>query len=573
MKTIYFLFFVFSISYAHCQTNTIGAIKNTPEALDGYTLFAPLLGYHTYLINNCGEEINKWTHAAESRFSVELTEDGYLLRSAEASGASPLGTTGGKAGRLEKVDWNNNVVWSYDYISAVQSDSGQYISHHDFELLPNGNILLLVWENQPASVLAEHGMHSSFNHDYMWMEKIIEIEPVGLNGANIVWEWNIFDHLIQDNDPSRHNYGVVENNPHRFDINKKRSSGYVKDLFHANSIDYNAELDQILITIKHQGEIWIIDHSTTTEEAKTSSGGLRGKGGDLLYRWGNPATYKVSTGGQKLHNPHHAEWIPEGYKDAGKITIYNNGNHFFSIPSKAAIIDPHMNADGSYPVPNPGETFLPNSFHWEYQMNLDIVQPGHISDQLSGLYRLDNGNTLICNGLFAGYFIELDSNDNIVWEYYSPIGAREHLDTILTQGESYATGLFERTDVYRAVKYKPNFIGFLGKDLTPGDPLELDPYPNACTLYPDSTLEPLSIEVAALNVSINNPITSKLNIINTNEEELIIQIYNVSGQSIYSTRESNGLISIDAETWNQGLYFIQVTTQDSRRFEHKIIKL
>ncbi|MGB0871189.1 MAG: T9SS type A sorting domain-containing protein [Flavobacteriales bacterium] len=33
------------------------------------------------------------------------------------------------------------------------------------------------------------------------------------------------------------------------------------------------------------------------------------------------------------------------------------------------------------------------------------------------------------------------------------------------------------------------------------------------------------------------------------------------------------MISIDAQTWNQGLYFIRVTTQDNRRFEHKIIKL
>ena len=57
---------------------------------------------------------------------------------------------------------------------------------------------------------------------------------------------------------------------------------------HTNSIDYNEEFDQILISVRYFNEIWVIDHSTTTEEAAGHTGGNSGKGGDLLYRWGNP---------------------------------------------------------------------------------------------------------------------------------------------------------------------------------------------------------------------------------------------------------------------------------------------
>jgi hypothetical protein len=37
--------------------------------------------------------------------------------------------------------------------------------------------------------------------------------------------------------------------------------------------------------------LWVIDHQTTTAQAASHTGGRYNKGGDLLYRWGNPQTY------------------------------------------------------------------------------------------------------------------------------------------------------------------------------------------------------------------------------------------------------------------------------------------
>ena len=62
------------------------------------------------------------------------------------------------------------------------------------------------------------------------------------------------------------------------------------DWLHTNGIDYNAEYDLIVLSVPRMNELWVIDHSTTTEEALGSTGGRWGKGGDLLWRWGNPRT-------------------------------------------------------------------------------------------------------------------------------------------------------------------------------------------------------------------------------------------------------------------------------------------
>jgi hypothetical protein len=80
-----------------------------------------------------------------------------------------------------------------------------------------------------------------------------------------------------------------------------------------NSVSYNAKLDQILISVRSFNEFWIIDHSVTTKEAAGHTGGRSGKGGDLLYRWGNPSAYRAGkTSDQKLFAQHDAHWIPEG---------------------------------------------------------------------------------------------------------------------------------------------------------------------------------------------------------------------------------------------------------------------
>jgi len=106
----------------------------------------------------------------------------------------------------------------------------------------------------------------------------------------------------------------------------RRKSKARRDWTHINSVTYNQELDQILMSVHTFNEIWIIDHSTTREEAKGRTGGRHGRGGDLLYRWGNPLSYKRGTReDQKFFAQHDAQWIPKGCPGEGNILVFNNG--------------------------------------------------------------------------------------------------------------------------------------------------------------------------------------------------------------------------------------------------------
>jgi hypothetical protein len=51
-----------------------------------------------------------------------------------------------------------------------------------------------------------------------------------------------------------------------------------RDRNHINSVAYNPELDQIMLSVREYCEVWIIDHGTTTAEAASHKGGKRGKG-------------------------------------------------------------------------------------------------------------------------------------------------------------------------------------------------------------------------------------------------------------------------------------------------------
>src|SRR5262249_3692287 len=106
----------------------------------------------------------------------------------------------------------------------------------------------------------------------------------------------------------------------------KRFAGMFPDWTHVNAVSYNAKYDQVMISVREFNEIWILDHSTTTEQAASHTGGRSGKGGDLLYRWGNPRAYRAgSTGDQRLFAQHDAHWIPDGLPGAGHLLVFNNG--------------------------------------------------------------------------------------------------------------------------------------------------------------------------------------------------------------------------------------------------------
>lgn len=418
-------------------------ISSSLEAGEGYTLFAPNRSTITYLVDTDGQVAHQWKSQEPPGQSVYLLENGNLLRTATV-GDNQVFRGGGEGGRVQEIAWDGSVVWDYVYSSE------EHLQHHDVERLPNGNVLLIAWERKTAAEAIAAGRDPQLlDSGEFWPDHLIEVEPIRPSGGKIVWEWHVWDHLIQDFDSSKAGYGDVAAHPELVDINSDRvreplsdeeneelleelqALGYVGELpeedaparriglggpdwNHTNSIAYHAGLDQIVLSVHNQNEIWIIDHSTTSAEAAGHSGGRSGKGGDLLYRWGNPQSYGRGTArDQQLFAQHDAHWIPEGRPGAGHLLIFNNGTREGTRSwSSVDEIAPPVDDEGNYEMQVSG-VFGPALPTWTCSSKDGVdFSSGHIS----GAQRLLNGNTLICSG-DSGRFIEVEASGEAVWEY------------------------------------------------------------------------------------------------------------------------------------------------------------
>ena len=408
----------------------INSIIDSSDPFDGYILYTPIRSKITYLINNEREVVHTWKSNYSQGLGVYLLENGNLIRSDCPGLPTILG--GGFSGRVEMFDWNSSLIWEFEYMNK------ELCLHNDIEPLPNGNILMIAWELKNKSEAIGAGLNPDYykglpaRFHVLLLDHIIEVEPTYPSGGNIVWEWHIMDHLIQDYDSTKDNYGVVADHPELIDINyrgitRELPVTNICDFSHLNSVDYNEEFDQILLSARNLNEIWVIDHNTTTEEAAGHTGGTYGKGGDLLYRWGNPEAYRAgSKKDQKLFGQHDARWIEEGCPGEGNITIFNNGYErrlIFSYSSVEEIVPP-VDGGGNYYL-EPGSSYGPKEMAWTYTSKPKFL---FYSGYVSGALRLSNGNTLICGGgcrLFriipiGAYFFEVTSEKKIIWRYINP---------------------------------------------------------------------------------------------------------------------------------------------------------
>jgi hypothetical protein len=430
----------------------VGVIQNSSQAFTGYTLLAPKHYTVTYLIDNAGNVANTWTSNYLPGQSVYLLENGHLLRSCFTRNQAFIG--GGEGGGLEEYDWEGNLVWEFWY------SSDQYLMHHDIKPLPNGNVLALAVEKKTLEQSTAAGFQASvLQEKYLYPDTVIEIKPTGPKSGEIVWEWHVWDHMIQDENASVSNYGNISAHPELIDVQSNGGRETVAFWNHMNSIDYNPGLDQILLSVRGSSEIWIIDHSTTKTEAAGHSGGKSGKGGDLLYRWGRSQAYGAgSTSSQQLFQQHDAQWIDPGLPGAGNILIFNNGlSRPAGLYSTVDEIVPPVDENGNYTLTS--GSYGPTNILWTYKAN----PPSSLySEAISGCQRLPNGNTLICDGTH-GVITEVNSSGEIVWEYVNPVVATGPV----TQGTPIPIDDrgHQLNAVFKLQRYAPDFPGFTGKTM------------------------------------------------------------------------------------------------------------
>lgn len=397
-----FLLLIGCLVLSNCTSKTVDN-NSDPDSEDpiltsNITVYEPALmhnnsvvlaiengGTTAYLVNREGEKLFIWNFPYNLGNDLELLPNGNVLGMFKS--ADPQITFGGWGGLVKIIAPDGSVVWEYD----VHSEN--FIGHHDVEMLPNGNVLILLWEK----ITAAEAQQSAANTDVdVFTEKLIEVDP---DTDEVVWEWRSWDHFIQDVDSNLSNFGSVSENPQRININYRDE---VHGAFmHANGIDYDSEKDVIYISINLYSEVWVIDHSTTTEEATSTSGGNFNKGGDLLYRFGNPSAYNNSMGEIRFDKNHFPNLLENGEIGEGNMLVYANG-----ISAGQSTVYELQLPEVFALVPNQDNEPL---VIWSF------TDPNMFSDKLSGAVRLSNGNTLICEGDF-GYW-EITPNGDIAWQY------------------------------------------------------------------------------------------------------------------------------------------------------------
>ncbi len=464
------------------QNNTVGLILNdASKSFNGYTLFAPNMVKTTYLIDNEGRLVNQWESEYVPGLSAYLLEDGTLLRSAAIP--HPTDPNNNPTGGFQLFDWDGSLIWEFYYGTQ----------HHDIEPMPNGNVLMVVNDRKTKAEAIQAGRDPSLIIGAAIRSlSIIEVAYTGPTSGNIVWLWNAWDHLIQDFDSTKANYGTVADHPELIDINYAKDGG--QDWLHTNSVAYNKDLDQIVVSNRHTNEIWIIDHSTTNS--------------DILYRWGNPIAYQAGTeDDRKLFEQHDAHWIGSGLPGEGNILIFNNGNGRpdDSYSSADEIVPP---IDGNNYELVAGSAYGPDDTLWSYTAP---VPSDFNSPRYGGTQRLANGNTLICNS-DKGEFLEVTPAKEIVWTYINPVTS----EGILSQGtvvEDADGNWLPNNQVFRCYKYGADYPGLIGKDLIAGEPLKISDeqnrvdsfklynnYPNP--FNPTTTIEFLLTERVNVNITI-----------------------------------------------------------------------
>jgi len=484
---ISFFFFAFiATHFLMAQEPTVGLLYNDREkAFDGYTMF---LGgqRNVYLIDNCGELINKWENTLPAGATAYLLPNGNLLRAVRLGQTTFQG--GGIGGAVELLDWNNKVIWQFKY-----HENNSHHQHHDIEPLPNGNVLILAWEHRTGEEAMAKGR---MTNKAIWPTQIVEVKPTGPDDGRIVWSWHLWDRTIQGISDTLPNYGVISEHPERLDINLGSEGGFPGaiggiDWLHCNSVEYIEEYDWIMISSKHMHEIYIIDHSTTTEEAAGHTGGNYGKGGDFLYRWGNPQNYRRGTSAdKKLAGQHDAIWIPSDSTRRPEIMLVNNGKD-----GRIDVIRPPLTGQGKFAI-QAQAPFGPLSLSWSCEAGIKAAIG-------CSARRLPNGNTIYCDAQ-TGLIEEVTFDLEKVWQYQNPVNGREPVE----QGTPVNTGSFGGGfGSFRAEKYGIDYLTNTDLDLSPKGKVEVNPYPDDCmTLHSMDTIQ-MPVDTMTMPIdSMNNPV-------------------------------------------------------------------
>jgi hypothetical protein len=543
-----------------------------------YTLYATKNGTQTYLIDtaNSPSTYHTWTSLSTKKtaYSTYLIIPGdTLVRTYKPSGNTTW-NTGPCHGGIQKVLWDGTVVWDWTYYQA-----NSYCPHHDICPMPNGNVLMICYEVKSVAEATQAGASSSVQ---IYAEKIIEVHPTGATTATIVWEWHLWNHLCQNYNAAKDNYvsdGIV-NHPGLLNINYVNPSNPdLSDRWHMNGIDYNATLDQIVVSMHFMNSAFVIDHSTTIAEAATHSGGNSGKGGDFLYRWGNPASYEA-TGTTIFNVIHDAHWVPSNNPNYPDYLCGFNNNNISNPATQFSKVDiwspPYSGYNYSLTL---GQAYAPASYNYEFTTVFKSTNEGNSQ-------QLPNGNMIVNNSF--GNIYEVNAAGTQLWtksgansthayrftlcDIRGPIATAGASSTSVTSGtpvtlNSSATSVTETSPAY-SYSWSSSPTGFTSSSQNPSaTPTTTTTYTVTIT---NTGLGCSSSASITINVTVgvdNNADGNKLTIypnpttgiVNINEnytnEDYQVYLCNSFGEVVMM---ENNAKTIDLSDFPAGIYYLKI---------------
>lgn len=524
--------------------NTVGLLSYDPsQSYDGYTMIYPHNQPDVFLLNNCGEVVHTWIDSSNFRpgNTAYLTAEGKLIKTKRDATVTDDPIWAGGGGEIIEIrDWDNNLEWSY----TLNDSLGRL--HHDIAITNENTILAIAWEYISFDDAVAAGRDTAtMAQGALWPDKIIEIDP---ETNAIIWEWRAWEHLIQDHDSTKANYGVIADNPGKINLNYDNTGGEA-DWHHSNAIDYDPQNKQILLSVPEFHEIWIIDHSTTAAEASTSAGGLSGKGGDLMYRWGNPAAYNKGTvDDQKLFYQHDPSWVTDFAPANGMISVFNN--RIAADYSGFSLLEPAWEMYEWAYVQDANDVYLPSDLNYT-RLHPDTT--ALFSTGLSSMQLLPNGNTLVTSGRF-GYTFEITEDDEIVWEFKTPRRGTNPA----TQGDTLA---INNNLTFRSTRFSLDYAAFDGRDLTPKGYMELEPDTTFCDNIMSSVRSILFHDLKVYP----NPAQDMLVIEWEEGYNVDINMYDFLGREVANFMGTGGKVYRDISTLPTGVYYIAIKNREAQK--------
>lgn len=257
----------------------VGLIHHDAErASQGYTLVANSEGREARLIDMQGRVCHRWHSDGGLSYGFLLDNGNILFRTRPSGRATDEGIEGSA---LIEMDWDGAVVWAYR----------DPMLHHDFVRLPNGNTLILLFEEMPEelAVRVVGGRREPGETGKMLGDTVKEITPAG----EVVDEWRSWQAL----DPETDVICALEGR-HQWT--------------HQNALNLTASGD-LLVSFRQIDTVGIVDRAS----------------GEFTWKWG-PG---------RISHQHHPT-----YQDNGNVLLFDNGPHRGGPTySRALEIDPATN--------------------------------------------------------------------------------------------------------------------------------------------------------------------------------------------------------------------------------------